>query len=88
MNIAPGDSGGGVFLYEAGQWYLAGVHSGTYDFFDYPGAISDRSSYGDASLVTRVTAYQHFINTIIPEPGAGALLLLLGAALRSRATRR
>lgn len=82
--IAPGDSGGGSFLFEKGQWYLAGVHSGTYDYYTYPGT-DDSHTYGDLSLVTRVAAYREFIASnipelaaIIPEPGHLSLLALAG----------
>lgn len=84
MNIAPGDSGGGTFLFENGAWYLAGVHSGSYDYFDYPGSITDHSSYGDGSLVTRVSAYQSFIFSIIPEPASLPLLALTSLILIQR----
>ena len=80
--IAPGDSGGGSFLQENGQWYVAGVHSGTY--FDH--------KYGDMSLITRVSPYQHFIISNIaavtaaalPEPSGAALLILAGALVGRR----
>ena len=79
--IGPGDSGGGSFIFDGDGWYLAGVHSGTYDLYAYPGAASNTSTYGDAALVTRVAAYQDFIYsnipalasaaaTAVPEPGA------------------
>ena len=45
--IGPGDSGGGSFIFENNNWYLAGVHSGTYDLYAYPGAASNTSTYGD-----------------------------------------
>lgn len=85
--IASGDSGGGSFIFEDGEWWLAGVHSGTYDFFAYPGT-NDSHTYGDVALVTRVSAYQEFIFrhipslAVIPEPmhlsaiGIGSLLLI------------
>lgn len=85
--IAPGDSGGGSFIQENGLWYLAGVHSGTYDFFDPPGT-NDSHTYGDAALITRVAAYQDFIFshipdlTAIPEPANLALLLLAGGLVK------
>ncbi len=65
--IAPGDSGGGSFLEEDGAWYLAGVHSGVYNYYSYPGTGTDGSTYGDATLVTRVSAYQQFIFDHIPD---------------------
>jgi hypothetical protein len=97
--IGPGDSGGGSFIFENGDWYLAGVHSGTYDLYDYPGAASNTSTYGDAALITRVAAYQDFIFSnipslanaaavVVPEPAHLATLVLPGLiALVSRRRR-
>jgi hypothetical protein len=90
--IGPGDSGGGSFIFENGSWYLAGVHSGTYDVFNYPGATSNTSTYGDAALITRVAAYQDFIFSnipelaaAVPEPGQLAALAFAGTlAIRRR----
>jgi hypothetical protein len=65
--IGPGDSGGGSFIFEDDTWFLAGVHSGTYNLYNYPGATSDTSTYGDGALITRVAAYQQFIYSNIPE---------------------
>lgn len=88
--IASGDSGGGSFIFENGQWYLAGVHSGTYDFFQYPGT-SDSHTYGDVALVTRVAAYQEFIFSnipelaaLVPEPASLALVAAAGSILARR----
>jgi hypothetical protein len=95
--IGPGDSGGGSFIFESDGWYLAGVHSGTYDLYAYPGAAGNTSTYGDAALVTRVAAYQDFIfshvpslaseaTAVVPEPAAlvAAPALLLVATARRR----
>lgn len=74
-SIAPGDSGGGSYLFEAGQWWLAGVTSGDANTFDYPGALEpgNRDTYGDINLITRVSSFQTFIDgfvpTTVPEPG-------------------
>ena len=78
-SIAPGDSGGGSYIFENSQWYLAGVTSGDVDYFTYPDiAGSNRDTYGDLNLVTRVAAYQSFIDnlvpTAVPEPGHWALI--------------
>ncbi|MCA9247056.1 MAG: trypsin-like serine protease [Planctomycetales bacterium] len=82
-SIAPGDSGGGSYIFESGQWWLAGVHSGDADLFTYPGAADNRDTYGDANLITRVSSYQTFIDTItgfsassVPEPSTLTMLLL------------
>jgi hypothetical protein len=71
--IAPGDSGGGSFIFEDDIWYLAGVHSGTYNHYNYPGATSNTSTYGDGALITRVAAYQQFIFSHIPELATAAI---------------
>jgi secreted trypsin-like serine protease len=81
-SIAPGDSGGGNYIFEAGNWWLAGVTSGDANIFNYPGALEagNRDTYGDVNLVTRVSSYQSFIDgfvpTAVPEPGTTAILLI------------
>jgi secreted trypsin-like serine protease len=95
-SIAPGDSGGGSFIFENGQWLLAGVNSGTYNFFNYPGATSNNATYGDGVLLTRVSAYQQFIasnipelaSILIPEPTGLALLAITAWAGAVRPSRR
>ena len=90
--IGPGDSGGGSFIFENNNWYLAGVHSGTYDLYAYPGATSNTSTYGDGALITRVAAYQQFIfgnipeleTLAVPEPGSLACGAFAGALLLNR----
>lgn len=62
--IAPGDSGGGLFIDVGGVTYLAGVHSF--------GAATDGkvdSDYGDYSGDTRVSAFNAWISSILgPAP--------------------
>ncbi len=73
---APGDSGGGVFIEEAGGVYLAGVHSfgGDYNGDGIWG-------YGDFYGSTRVSSFLGWIdskiNVNVPEP-AGMFLMLMG----------
>ena len=81
-SIAGGDSGGGYFLQENGQWYVAGVHS----FGASVDGTTD-SSYGDFSGSTRVSSFIDWIGATqqalaVPEPSTLALfgLSLLGAA--------
>jgi secreted trypsin-like serine protease len=89
-SIAPGDSGGGNYIFEGGKWWLAGVTSGDANVFNYPGALEagNRDTYGDLNLVTRVSSYQGFIDsfvpTSVPEPGTVSLLMLgtVGFAIR------
>lgn len=90
--IAAGDSGGGSFIFEDGEWWLAGVHSGTYNIYNYPGSEGASSTYGDMALITRVSAYQQFIFShipelaVVPEP-ASAALLAIGSAMLFRRRR-
>jgi secreted trypsin-like serine protease len=89
-SIAPGDSGGGNYIFEGGKWWLAGVTSGDANVFNYPGALEagNRDTYGDLNLITRVSSYQGFIDsfvpTAVPEPGTVSLLMLgtVGFAIR------
>lgn len=74
--IAPGDSGGGVFIQENGQIYLAGVHSFISDFSN-----NGMFGYGDAYGSTRVSGFIDWINGNIaahevPESGSGLLILI------------
>ncbi|MHC4181630.1 MAG: hypothetical protein ACYSWU_29415, partial [Planctomycetota bacterium] len=75
--IAPGDSGGGLFVEMAGESLLAGVHS--FGFApplpspDYPPPYGDGDidyDYGDGSGHTRVSAFNDWINATIPEPAS------------------
>ncbi len=80
--IAPGDSGGGMFIDIAGSIYLAGVHSF--------GASRDGATnfdYGDLAGSTRVSSFITWINdiisptptpapTVLPAPDSLALLVL------------
>ncbi len=63
--IAPGDSGGGLFVNVDGTDFLAGVHS----FGASVDGLTD-SDYGDISGHTRVSAFLDFINGVI-NPGTG-----------------
>lgn len=74
--IASGDSGGGLFIEEGGQLYLAGVHS-------FNGETGDGIfGYGDVYGSTRVSSFLGWIdskiNSRVPEP-AGLLLIMFGA---------
>lgn len=76
-NVAQGDSGGGVFIEENGQFYLAGVHS----------AIAGGAGYGDISFFTSAGFNRQWIEstTGVPEP---ATMAVLGFAALAAARRR
>ncbi len=86
-SIAGGDSGGGAFIYENGQWWLAGVHSLGINING--GA---QAQYGDGFASTRVSSLRRWIeiNAEIPEPESLALfglasgLMLLSFRRKSR----
>ncbi len=96
--IAPGDSGGGLFIDIAGSIYLAGVHS-----FGSSWDGDTNFDYGDLAGSTRVSSFLTWIDDIInpapvtpvtpaalPEPGSLALLglglsLLIGTGAGRRA---
>ncbi|WP_448555287.1 trypsin-like serine protease [Thalassotalea montiporae] len=74
--IGGGDSGGGYFLEENGQWFVAGVHS----FGASIDAATD-DTYGDFSGSTRVSSFVDWIgrtqqSLAIPEPNTVMLLAL------------
>ncbi|MCG3179156.1 MAG: hypothetical protein BIFFINMI_01488 [Phycisphaerae bacterium] len=68
--IAPGDSGGGVFIDVGGTSYLVGVNS-----FGIAWDRNIDSDYGDGMGVTRVSSYADWIDSIltggIPAPSGG-----------------
>jgi hypothetical protein len=74
--VAPGDSGGGVFLTIDSQTYLAGVIS----FVASTGG-SQNSVYGNLSGAGRVEAALPWITSIVPEPSTSALLAGTGLAM-------
>jgi hypothetical protein len=79
-----GDSGGGMFIVEDDQLYLAGVSS---FILDLNGNDID-ADYGDGFAETRVSSLWGWINkntASVPEPGSG---LLAGLALVLLAWRR
>lgn len=75
-SIAPGDSGGGLFVEFNGVWELAGVTSFVNSTDGNP-----NGDYGDSNGFTRVSDYTGWINSVVPTPGtspmmAGGLLVL------------
>ena len=75
--VAPGDSGGGVFLTIDSQTFLAGVIS----FESRKGGGTANSSYGDLSGAGLITAAAPWISSTVPEPSTSALLAGAGLAL-------
>ena len=66
--IAPGDSGGGLFIDDANGTFLAGIHSFGWGILDG----NPDSDYGDASGHTRVSAFTGWIDSILnPSSGGG-----------------
>ncbi len=71
--VAPGDSGGGVFITLGSQFYLAGVISSVANADATPNA-----DYGDASGFGRVSSFLPWINSTIgavPEPSTCGLVI-------------
>jgi len=78
--VAPGDSGGGVFITVDSQTYLAGTISFVATTNGTPHAV-----YGDLSGFGRVSAFVPWIDSVmVPEPSAVALLCVAGATLFCR----
>jgi hypothetical protein len=72
--VAPGDSGGGVFVTDGSQYYLAGVIS-----FVASTNGNANSSYGNISGFDSISAALPWITSIVPEPSV--LMLVLGGGL-------
>jgi len=83
--IAPGDSGGGLFIDVDGVSYLAGVHS-----FGLTTAPTVKFVYGDVAGSTRVSSFIDWIEGYInPVPAPATLpLLVVGLLLIGSQTRR
>jgi V8-like Glu-specific endopeptidase len=73
--VAPGDSGGGVFISDGSQYFLAGVIS-----FVAATDGNANADYGDFSGAGRISAGLPWIVTIIPEPSVSTLALGGGLA--------
>ena len=87
--VAPGDSGGGVFIQDGSQYLLTGVIS-----FVAATNGSANSVYGDYSGFGRISAALPWIDTVVPEPSvftlalAGGLVALGFRGLSSSRSRR
>lgn len=73
--VAPGDSGGAVFLTDGSQSYLAGVIS-----FVAAADGNANADYGDVSGFGRVSTFVPWITSTVPEPSALVLLAVAGLA--------
>jgi hypothetical protein len=80
--VAPGDSGGGVFIYDGEEAYLAGVIS-----FVAGRDGNANADYGDVSGFGRVSTFAPWIYSVVPEPSSAALLLVGGLIYLSRRKR-
>jgi Trypsin len=87
---AQGDSGGPTFIFDGGAWKVAGITSWG---INPANNFGNTGLYGDVTAVTRVSEHITWINSIIvPEPGAGAMMMtavfLLGIVWRRRPSLR
>lgn len=71
--VAPGDSGGGVFLTYGSQAYLAGVIS-----FVAATDGNANADYGDVSGFGRISPFVPWITSTVPEPSAAIFLVAAG----------
>jgi hypothetical protein len=74
--VAPGDSGGGVFVNDGSQYYLAGVISLVASTNG-----NANSSYGNISGFDSISPALPWIISVVPEPSTFALLAMPAAAL-------
>lgn len=95
---ALGDSGGGLFIYRAGQWQLSGIAhfvddgpdfleselSPTGDGATNPSQFGDFTAYSD--VYSHLASIQGITGTIVPEPST-LLLLISGVGLLLRRRR-
>jgi hypothetical protein len=83
MQAVPGDSGGGLFYNNGGQWELAGVFLARTTYLGEPGVTEDdqpldTAVYGNESLAADLRLYRSQIAALVPEPSVLVMLLSLG----------
>lgn len=74
--VAPGDSGGGVFVNDGSQYLLAGVIS-----FEDSTNGAPRSVYGNISGFDSISAAMPWIASTVPEPSTFLLIVASGFGL-------
>ncbi len=74
--VAPGDSGGGVFVTDGSRYYLAGVIS----FVDSTTGNAN-STYGNVSGFDSLSPALPWITSVVPEPSVFVLMTASGFAL-------
>lgn len=74
--VAPGDSGGGVFVTDGSQYYLAGVIS-----FVASTNGNANSTYGNISGFDSISAAMPWIIATVPEPSTFTMVAASGLAL-------
>ena len=89
-HAATGDSGGALFIKDAGIWKLAGIMTAVtqdgrsfYDANPLPGPPDP-----DVLVSVRLSVYDDWILATIPEPGTWTLMLLGGGLLGAHLLRR
>jgi len=70
MQVATGDSGGGMFYKNNGKWELAGILIGTTVYDGQPDAVV----YGNLSIAADLSPYYGQITNPVPEPSTFLML--------------
>lgn len=82
--VAPGDSGGGVFFKNEGVWELAGIQIAANGLNGQP---LETAVFGDQSFIADIATYRGEILATIPEPTTMSILAA-GAVLAGMTRRR
>lgn len=89
FSVAPGDSGGPLFLDDGNGLVVGGINSFIHGPPPPDGDGTDNATYGDLSGYLRVSAFNGWIDDVIgiPEPTGAVLALVLGAMTLARRDR-